>query len=368
MAEDKRPRDEDADKYDDVKKQKLDVNNLSAKQVLVLRLMLRYVKMKGLPSNTYCSFRPTRIPTNQLNNMGWLQLECRMMVGGGFVVSVAMQISLYAGTYQQPRENGRRYRGWIGCILQRATTGLVRKMAVAYYEAGKALMFSKKFAMGASFLEKAIELDHNGARALLAYYLMRGREGLPGDPERASDLAYEGGEAGCSAGWLILCIQRSCEALTLPNSSDSWTSAMRCFNAAKMPGMKADDPDLVTMLRNFAQGLMLMPNNTLEPKHLLLSEAINMLMKPQQNGIPYCEIEFWLGMTLQKKKSVEHERVAFHLTNAAKQGHPEALFELGYMYRLKCRVPKDDELFLDLMRQAKNAGSKSPNRWGFIKE
>ena len=356
----------------DPKQSKAD-DDLLVKPVLVSNLLLRYVMMSWFLSKTYPSFRSThpKFSTNPRNNMGWLSLERCMMVGGGFVASIAKKLSRHAGTYQQPRGNDRWCRGWMDCIMHRATTGLVRKMAKAYYKAGKALMFSKKFAIGASFLEKAIQLDHNGAKALFAYFLVRGREGLSADPGRASDLASDGAAKNCQLCRLFLSIDCSANLLDAIYFGDSGFNARYWLSKAMKPHMRNDDHDLAFMLYHLAQVQILLPKFTKyhPPCNLTLQEApkkaMSLLMSNPSTFLD-CEIQFRVAMMC--KEMNDKEQAVIHLTNAANQGHPEALFNLGRMYYHGWGIPEDVERGMDLMEQAKKAGSESPKNWGYIKK
>jgi TPR repeat protein len=200
---------------------------------------------------------------------------------------------------------------------------------------------------------------------------MRGREGLPGDPERASDLAYIGAIDRNKECRLVMSLSVSFEVHDKSQFDECGLHANYWWCKAMKPDLGIDDLALAEMLSRLTWGMILLPAFTKHhPQHgLTLQEAYTKavyLLSSNVPGIQNCEMQYRLGIALYWENLVDHKRVAFHLTNAAKQAHPEALYQLGYIYMLKCGVSKDDELFLDLMRQAKNAGSKSPNRRGFI--
>ena len=341
--------------------------------VLVSRLLLRYAMMSWLLSKTYPSFRYTKpkISRNHWNNMVWLPVEHRGMVGGGLVASITTKLSMCTGIYKQPRCNDKQYSGWMDCILRHTTTRLVRKMAKGYYEEGKALMFSQKFAMGASLLEKAIELDHNGAKALLAYYLMRGREGLPADPNRATDLAADGAAKNCRLCCFILSIDCSSEVHDEIYFGDSGFNARYWYSEAMKAHMKVDDSDLAERLSKLAKAMTLLPSFTKyhAPHDLTLPEAHTIavdLLMANLSGILSCEKDYRLGMMWWRDLR-EPKKAVVHLTNAANQGHPDALCNLGRMYYHGFGVEKDEEEGKRLMEQAIKAGSKSPINWGYMK-
>ena len=353
----------DEDYLQDPKKPKK-YDGTFATRVLMSRLQLRYDRMSWFLSKTYLSFwSPLSKFSTQWNNMVWLPMEHRIMVGGGLVASIATKLSMCAGSYKQPRENGNQFCGWMNCIMRRATTGLVRKMAKGYYEAGKALMFSQKFAMGARFLEKAIDFDHNGARALLAYYLMRGREGLPDDPSRVSDLASAGAANNCMLCMLIKSLDCITEVYDARYFGDSVRNAKHCFSDAMTGHMYNDDDDLAIMLYNLAQGMLLLPSFT---RHCYPRDqtpesdekALTCLLT-KSPGIQNCEMKFRLGLMWWRDRH-EHKKAVFYLENAAIQGHPEALYNLGLMYNHGLGVERDEEKGKELMNQATIAGNKSP--------
>ena len=340
--------------------------------VLVSRLLWRYAMMSWFISKTNCSFRPTaswqKIPI--LHTITLLPNEYHHIVGGGLVAFVAMQLSLKAGTYHQPRTNGRWCCRWMSSIIQRATTGLVRKMAVANYEAGKAHMLSKKFAIGASFLEKAILLGHNGARALLAYYLIHGREGLPADPRRASDLASDGADENSIECILFLAGSIAMEVIDTPETQgDSTIISKKWLRKATDPNIKIDDPALAAMLYNLAQGLILSKSFTehLDPQGMTKDEAHEKALQLLNSGIsnsPDCEMKFRLGKLLL---NFEHpDNPLRYFTESANQGHPEALVNLGCMYYIGSYVEINKEKGNLLMKRAIEAGSKLPIRLGYI--
>jgi len=373
--------DDDAVDDDKVDDDKVDDDAL-VKSMIVSSLLWRYARMSWFLSNAYCPFMSPRIPTIPRNNMEWLPVEHCMMVGGVFVASVAMQLSMCAGTYKQPIENVKQCCEWMRSIMQRVTTGLVRKTAIAYYDAGKACMFSKKFAIGVSFLEKAIELDHNGARALLAYYLMRGREGLPANRGRASDLAYDGAMALSRECELLQSILCSADFM-ITWKTDTCENALDCYSTAMESNMTVSDIDLAKMLHNLAAGLMCnkyfarycVPYQE-SPKevHHLMNEIINthpeklhdlgnkLLMENQKADMG--ESNYFLATRCNNHYPHSHPFLAAHyMKKAADLGHPDALFHLALWYMCGRGVDEDREKGLCLMNRAKKAGSVSAKEW-----
>lgn len=369
MAEDKRTRDEDVDKDDDAKKQKRheDENPLDTK-VLESRLLLRYVMMGWFLSKAYCYSRPTRIPTIPRTNMGCLPVVRCMMVGGGFVASIARQLTMCATGYKQPRENDKHCCEWMHSIIQRATTGFLRK-AEAYYKEGKALMFSQKFAEGAKALLTAIELGSDDAKALLAYFLVRGRKGLPVDRDRAFDLAMHGARNKSRACRLCLSFQFAKEVGETLQFTEWGYGAIRWIDKAMKDGMKVFDPDLVDWLYSLARGMVLSRPYTrvYSPLPHQTYDAANQEGKLQflrlWPDFQHCEHQYNVGMSVRYSNPAE---ALVYLTNAARGGHPEALYQLARIFKFGlCGQETDDARGNALMEQAKEAGSVSAQKLGF---
>lgn len=237
-----------------------------------------------------------------------------------------------------------------------------------HYENGKDLMFRKQFAEGAIDLEMAIKLGSTDAKALLAYFLMRGREGLPVDRKRAFEMAYDGALEKSRACRLCLSFQFSTEVIERLQYNEDGGNAMRWLDKAMKDSTSMNDPDLVDWLYSLAQGMVLSKTFTsvYPPQDQTRQEAntkAELHLMSLHPGFSPCDHQYNLGMLMLYQ---EPKQAVIHLTNATRWGHPEALFQLARIYKGgRLGVEKDEKRGDALIEQAKIAGSKSAEKWVF---
>lgn len=239
-------------------------------------------------------------------------------------------------------------------------------LAKKCYKAGKALMLSQKFAEGAKALEKAIALGSDDARALLAVYLMWGRKGLPVDRERAFDLANQGALDKSRACQLCLGYQSASMAGFYQKFSEYGCGAFSSLDEAMSEDMKVSDPDLVNWLHSLLKGTIHSQPFTLVYSPLPHLTHVQANLKGKLDlmehwpGFPSSENQYQLGTSMRYSNPAE---ALVHLTNAAREGHPEALYQLALIYKGGlCGQEKDEERGNALMEQAAEAGSASAKR------
>ena len=107
------------------------------------------------------------------------------------------QLSLGVGFQVDPQVNRRDYRKIMDSIMRRVAAGLAAAMRYKAANQAEVLCASGQCAAAAVALKLAVDLGHLPSRALKAWMLIGGREGVAKDLNGAFELVEEGTRLGC---------------------------------------------------------------------------------------------------------------------------------------------------------------------------
>jgi hypothetical protein len=144
---------------------------------------------------------PQRVPRPfagvRVYDMSLTRVERQRVVSCGLKGKLVRQLSLSVGRNSEPQSNWGTCRRMMLSIVRRIAS---KQMAAVRNEVAKEadeLCASGQCAAALVPLQLAISLGHLPSRALMAWLLIDGREGVAKDPNAAFELAEEGIRLGC---------------------------------------------------------------------------------------------------------------------------------------------------------------------------
>jgi TPR repeat protein len=147
-----------------------------------------------------------------LNDMKLTYGERLRVVGCGLKGKLVRLLSLGTGCHFEPQRNRSACHRMMHSTVRRvASKPMVAVRDEAVKEADE-LCASGQYAAAAVALKLAVDLGHFPSRALKAWLLVNGREGVAKDEEFGFELAEEGARLGCHhcQGVVALCYWRGC--------------------------------------------------------------------------------------------------------------------------------------------------------------
>jgi TPR repeat protein len=217
----------------------------------------------------------------------------------------------------------RRCNMLMKSIMLRATAQKVDKSPEGLHAKALTLRAKGEYANAAALLQQAIDSEHVPSYVVLAEMLLEGQKGVLCDQMKAFLLLKQGERMGCSDcnGLLALCF--ACGMGCIKDTRQSL--ALACVNAAN--GCKYGISTLA-MLSYFGEGGL--EKNYKKAFDLFQIAALK----------DYYLAQFWIGHMFAKGLGVPKDLVQalrwYKLV--ADQGHPTALYEVGYaiQYSLGC--------------------------------
>jgi len=132
-----------------------------------------------------------------VHDMSLTHAERLCAVGCGFKGKLVRLFSLGVGRHFEPQRNWGACRKMMQSIVLRVAAGLVAAVRDKTAKEAEQLCASGQFAAALVPLQRAIDWGHLPSRALMAWLLIDGREGVPKDQQRGFQLAEEGARLGC---------------------------------------------------------------------------------------------------------------------------------------------------------------------------
>jgi len=133
-------------------------------------------------------------------------------VGCGFKGKLVRLLSLGVGRHFEPQRNWGACRKMMHSIVRRVAAGLAAAVRDKVAKEAEELCVSGQCAAAVVPLQRAIAFGDFTSRALMAWLLIDGREGVAEDQERGFELAEEGARLGCHhcQGVMAYCLWGSC--------------------------------------------------------------------------------------------------------------------------------------------------------------
>lgn len=248
----------------------------------------------------------------------------------------------------------RRCNMWMDCIMRRVAALKVDESPEGLHAKSLTLRAEGEYANAAALLQQAIDSEHVPSYVVLAEILLEGKKGVPSDQMRAFSLLEQGERMGCndSNGLLALCF--ACGMGCIKDTRQSL--ALAYVSAAN--GCKYGISTLA-MLSYFGEG-------GLEKNY---KKAFDLFKIAAMKD--YYLAQFWIGHMFAIGAGVSKDLVQslrwYKLV--ADQGHPTALYEVGYaiQYSLGCEfdpISRKEKafFFLDAAASAGHSGAAELKR------
>jgi TPR repeat protein len=129
-----------------------------------------------------------------------MSLTCRerlRAVGSGLKCKLVRLLSLGVGRHFEPQSNRRACNQIMRITARRVAAGLFEALRKKVAKEAEEMCASGQCAAAVVPLLRAVDLGHLPSRALKAWMLIRGREGVAKDCDAAFELVKEGASLGC---------------------------------------------------------------------------------------------------------------------------------------------------------------------------
>jgi TPR repeat protein len=130
-------------------------------------------------------------------DMSLLHAERLRAMGCGFKYKLVRLLSLCTGRHFEPQRNIRACHKMMQSIVRRVAAGLAAAVRDKAAKEAEELCASGQCAAAVVPLQRAIYLGDLPSRALMAWLLLDGREGVAKDQNRGFELVEEGARLGC---------------------------------------------------------------------------------------------------------------------------------------------------------------------------
>ena len=119
------------------------------------------------------------------------------ITGTSTTTTITTTITTHYPPHFEPQRNRRACHKLMQGIVRRVAAKLMHSVAAAVGKEAEELRASGQCAAAAVALKLAVDFGHLPSRALLAWMLLDGRNGVPKDHRRAFELVEEGARLGC---------------------------------------------------------------------------------------------------------------------------------------------------------------------------
>jgi len=291
-------------------------------------------------------------------SMSLTRAERLRAVGCGFKGRLVRMLSLGVGRHLEPQRNwGTCHKmmqstvRWVASKLMAAALAAVRDEAANEAEE---LCVSGQCAAAVVPLQRAIDLGHLPSRALMAWLLSNGREGVAKDQQTAFKLAEEGARLGCHhcKGVMASCYFFACGCV------DDYARSLELARESAGRGSRYGQFTLGQLCK-LGRGLGL-------GAEFDDAQALAFFRLAAAQGLDAAQ--FQLGFMLQYGYCVVRDCTEglrlLHL--AAAQGCPEALYEVAFFHEHGYGVAADVAEAIRWYRRAQAAGD--PDAAGKLQE
>jgi TPR repeat protein len=288
-------------------------------------------------------------------------------VGCGFKSRLVRLLSLGVGRHLEPQRNwGTCHKMMQSTVRRVASKLLAAALAAVRDEAAneaEELCVSGQCAAAVVPLQRAIDLGHLPSRALMAWLLSDGREGVAKDQQTAFELAKEGARLGCHhcKGVMASCYFFACGCV------DDYARSLELARESAGRGSRYGQFTLGQLyLRGRSLGLKGGPEFDDAGPEFDDAQAVALFRLAAAQGLDVAQCQ--LGIMLQSGWCVVRDWTEglrlLHL--AAAQGYPEALYEVAACYEHGYGVAADVAEAIRWYRRAQTAGD--PDAAGKLQE
>jgi hypothetical protein len=258
------------------------------------------------------------------------------VVGCGLKGKLVRQLSM--DSYVEPQSNWDACHKMMFCIARRIASKQIAAVRNKAAKEAEEMCALGQCAAALIPLQKAIDMGHLPSRALMAWLLIDGREGIAKDQNRAFQLVEEGARLGCHhcQGVLAYCYYGGygCDI--------NVEQSLKLAHESSDKGSKYGHYTLGKLYSNVGD------------------KAVEFFQRAVVQNFDGAQLFLGLWHTdhahIEGYSHAEAQRL-FHL--AAAQGNPSALYWLGLSYQTGQGVPKDSKEAIRWYRRAQAAGHKT---------
>jgi len=288
---------------------------------------------------------PPRVPRPfagaPVYDMSLTHAERLSVVGCGFNGKLVRLLSLGVGRHFEPQSNWGACHLMMQSIARRVAAGLAAAVRDKVAKEAEEICASGQCAAAVVPLQRAIAFGDLPSRALMAWLLINGREGVAQDRNRAFELAQEGARVGCHhyQGVMAYCYLNGCgcerdSARSLELARESSANGSR-YGQFTLGWLHAE-----------GRGGLAMDG----------AKAFPLFRLAALQGLDAAEFD--VGCCYLYGDSVAQDYAEalrlFHL--AAAQGHADALYKVAHFHRYGHSVPLDVAEAVRWYRRAQAAG------------
>ena len=214
------------------------------------------------------------------------------------------------------------------------------------------LLAAGQYAAAAVHLQRAIGMGHLPSRALMAWLLVWGREGIAKDKGRALDLVKEGVRMGCNhcQGVLAFCIHHD-------DHFDKVGDVYVMRDDVPEKEQLALELALQSSQRDSSYGHYMLGELYSCLDGNITDRSLHLWKQAADQGLDAAVMEMGQSLYMNGIGELNHRPEALRLFQlAADQGHPGSLFLVGWMHELGHGVPADTVEAIVWYKRAAAAG------------
>jgi hypothetical protein len=290
---------------------------------------------------------PQRVPRPfagvRVYEMSMTRVERQRVVGCGLKGKLVRQLSLSVGSNSEPQSNWRDSHRMMLCVARRIASKQMVAVRNEAAEEAEVMCALGQCAAALAPLQQAIDMGHLPSRALMAWLLIDGREGIAQDRNRAFQLVDEGDRLGCyhCQGVLAACYWRG-YGIGLDNVR-SWELARQ----SSWKGSRYGQYVIGRLYDDYGNGSAQYRPQALEL--LRLAAAQNLDWAQCCLGDMY-----YLGLGV----AIDYAEALRWFQLAATQGLPPALYMVGDFHEIGRGVPVNKAEAIRWYRRAQAAGDR----------
>ena len=261
----------------------------------------------------------------------------------GFKGKLVRLLSLGVGCHFEPPRNWRACHKMMQIIVRRVAAGLADAVRDKAAKEAEELCASGQFAAAEVPLQRAIHLRDSPSRALKAWLLIFGREGIVNDHKRAFELVEEGARMGCHhcQGVMACCYFLGCGCRQ---------HQVRSLELARESAGRGSRYGQYTLARLYRRGRGMLKMD--------VTQAVAFYRLAAAQGLDAAQCELGYKLTLHGSRGVARNYAEglrlFRL--AATQGFPHALYGVAECHERGWGVAADVAEAIRWYRRAEAGG------------
>jgi TPR repeat protein len=288
---------------------------------------------------------PPRVPRPfagaPVYGMSLTHAERLRAVGCGFKGRLVRLLSLGVGRHFEPQRNWGACRKMMQSNVRHVAAGLAAAVRDEAAKEAEELCTSGQCAAAVVPLQRAIHLGDSPSRALMAWLLIRGREGIDEDEERGFELAEEGARLGCHhcQGVMAFCLYDGCGC-----KSDS-AQSLELARESSGRGSRYGQLTLGVLHHHGLGGLA-----------RDRAQALAFFRLAAAQGLDFAQLILGNMYHYGQGVAQDHAEALRLYQLAAAQGHPQSLFKVGEYHEEGRGVRKNKATAIRWYRRAQAAG------------